>query len=596
MPFLESYKVITVADGVNGTVSDTENEGLYYITGTETLTGNWQVSFSGTPVNGMHCVFIYQATVTLDGNDIIILGATMPSDYAAKEVIVNARYNGASWDIVFTPGFEDTDIINTAHIQDSAITAAKLDADAVTTIKILDANVTDAKLNTNSVTTAKITDLNVTEGKLAANAVTTAKINNDAVTADKIASAVAGNGLTGGSGSALAAEAAAAGAISVAAGGISVNVDGSTVEISGNSLAIKDDGVTTAKILDSNVTTAKIADGDVTDAKLAGSIAVNKLVAQTANRVLLSDGSGYITPSSVTNTTLGYLDATSSIQTQLNAKVSTTLNSAQVLVGSSGNVATARTISGDVSINNTGVVAIAAGAVVNADVNAAAGINFSKLEALATGSIVVGNGGTPTAAALSGDATISAGGALTIANDAITTAKIADSNVTTAKIADGDVTAAKLDSDSVTTVKILDDNVTTAKINDGAVNTAKLADNNKLDMIIAYASFESGFTGTQYIRIPYKCTLTNISAGVIKNIDAANDGEITFQDNGGNNLGGSSLTTGKLTVSQGDTIGTQTESTATSNNAFSAGDDLRITTGNATSGICVISIELTRAD
>lgn len=41
----------------------------------------------------------------------------------------------------------------------------------------------------------------------------------------------------------------------------------------------------------------------------------------TANRVLLSNSSGKVAASSVTDTTLGYLDATSSIQTQLNNKV-----------------------------------------------------------------------------------------------------------------------------------------------------------------------------------------------------------------------------------------------------------------------------------
>ena len=51
-------------------------------------------------------------------------------------------------------------------------------------------------------------------------------------------------------------------------------------------------------------------------------LAMSDLPALTANRVLLSDASGYVSASSVTNTTLGYLDATSSIQTQINGKTS----------------------------------------------------------------------------------------------------------------------------------------------------------------------------------------------------------------------------------------------------------------------------------
>lgn len=53
----------------------------------------------------------------------------------------------------------------------------------------------------------------------------------------------------------------------------------------------------------------------------AAAIAVNKLAALTANRVPVLDANGFLSASSVTNTTLAFLDATSSIQTQLNAKL-----------------------------------------------------------------------------------------------------------------------------------------------------------------------------------------------------------------------------------------------------------------------------------
>jgi len=59
------------------------------------------------------------------------------------------------------------------------------------------------------------------------------------------------------------------------------------------------------------------------DVAVGAAIAVNKIAAVTANRVLLSDASGFVTPSSVTNTTLAFLDPTSSIQTQLDGKQAT---------------------------------------------------------------------------------------------------------------------------------------------------------------------------------------------------------------------------------------------------------------------------------
>ncbi len=114
------------------------------------------------------------------------------------------------------------------------------------------------------------------------------------------------------------------------------------------------------------------------------------------------------------------------------------LPSAQILVGSAGGIATPVAMTGDISITNTGVTAIVAGVIVNADINAAAAIAFSKLAALTSGQILVGSvGNVPTAVAMSGDATIIASGALTIAANAITTAKILDANVTLAKLAAG---------------------------------------------------------------------------------------------------------------------------------------------------------------
>lgn len=73
-----------------------------------------------------------------------------------------------------------------------------------------------------------------------------------------------------------------------------------------------------------------IAAGVITNANInaAAAIAQTKMAALTSNRVMLTDASGFATASSVTNATLNFLDATSSIQTQLNSKVSLTSLSA----------------------------------------------------------------------------------------------------------------------------------------------------------------------------------------------------------------------------------------------------------------------------
>ena len=104
--------------------------------------------------------------------------------------------------------------------------------------------------------------------------------------------------------------------------------------------------------------------------------------------------------------------------------------------------------------------------------------------------------------------------ALTIANDAVTQAKIADdavgadqlaaSAVVTASIVDANVTTAKIADDNITTAKVLDANITTAKIADDAITTAKILDANvttaKLaDDSVTAAKVASDLRAVQYI-------------------------------------------------------------------------------------------------
>lgn len=91
-----------------------------------------------------------------------------------------------------------------------------------------------------------------------------------------------------------------------------------------------------------------------------------------------------------------------------------------------------------------GTLSLAAGSVTNTEVATSAAIQHDKLAALNTGQLIVGNAGTPTATTVSGDMTIAADGAVTIANDAVTQAKIADDAVGADQIADGAVDGAAI--------------------------------------------------------------------------------------------------------------------------------------------------------
>jgi hypothetical protein len=97
-----------------------------------------------------------------------------------------------------------------------------------------------------------------------------------------------------------------------------------------------------------------------------------------------------------------------------------------------------------VNIEGTvGTLALADDSVTNAKVKSDAAIAYSKLASLATGQVVVGNGGTPTVATMSGDATVSSAGAVTLAasNTNLTTlANVTSVGTLTSLAVTGDVT------------------------------------------------------------------------------------------------------------------------------------------------------------
>lgn len=96
--------------------------------------------------------------------------------------------------------------------------------------------------------------------------------------------------------------------------------------------------------------------------------------------------------------------------------------------------------------------------ITNAMINSAAGIAFSKLATLTSGNILVGSAGNVvTSVTMSGDATIIASGALTIANNAVTNAKLAEMATLTIKGNNTGGTTEALDLTATQVTAMLDD-------------------------------------------------------------------------------------------------------------------------------------------
>lgn len=115
-----------------------------------------------------------------------------------------------------------------------------------------------------------------------------------------------------------------------------ITTDGQGLELVGTELSLELDGTTLSK------SSLGLKVNEINNAQIgaAAAISLSKLQTLTANRVLLSNGSGVVSASSVTNTTLSYLDVTSSIQTQLNGKLTNPMTTnGDLITRASGNPA-----------------------------------------------------------------------------------------------------------------------------------------------------------------------------------------------------------------------------------------------------------------
>lgn len=172
----------------------------------------------------------------------------------------------------------------------------------------------------------------------------------------------------------------------------------------------------------------------------------------------------------------------------------------------------------------------------------------------------------------------------------ISTDMLESDSVTTAKILDANVTVDKLASNSVSTIKILDDNITTAKILNSNVTLAKLESALKVETLVVPVSFETGEQCNNTFIIPFACTITSVSASVVKALSGTDDGTITLE------IAGSPSTPSLITIPASSPLNTVVAIVPASNNAVAAGDTISlISTKTTVAGKALVSIKLIRA-
>ncbi len=200
----------------------------------------------------------------------------------------------------------------------------------------------------------------------------------------------------------------------------------------------------------------------------------------------------------------------------------------------------------------------------NQDLAAAAAISFSKLATLSSGNLLVGSaGGVATSVAMSGDATIVASGALTIANSAITNAKVSGSAaIDYSKMATmtGDVTMSANVS-AIGASKVLSTMISSS---DGAVKLARAS--------VLYSDLNTATTGVAFLTgptIPNNAIIKQVYYEVLT----------TFVDNG--TAGNADSATIKLGIEDQDNDELAAVAISDGGNPFDAGIHAGISVGTA---------------
>ena len=173
---------------------------------------------------------------------------------------------------------------------------------------------------------------------------------------------------------------------------------------------------------DGTVTNVKLAANSVTSDKIApGTVIAADIAAGTITATELADGA--VTSGKILDGTIVNADINASAAIALSKLATSTAGN--IIVYNASGVPTAVSETGDVTINASGVSAISSGVIVNDDISASAGIALSKLATSTAGNIIVYNSsGVPTAVAETGDVVISDTGVTAISASVIVDADI----------------------------------------------------------------------------------------------------------------------------------------------------------------------------
>ena len=307
--------------GSSFTINLASDVDIYYVYGSKTLGAAYGITYSGTPVNGQHFVIYYDgSSVTTAGYNITIMGVILygttaitatQNMFATSKYQFDCLYNGVSstWDIRPTQDMAVTHWIQPGNISKNFVNDTTLFMNSNYQLSIIPGSLTNALISSGAaISRLKLAAL--TAGKV----LVSGYLGNDSassVTTVKLG--YIGN-LTSDAQAQITARPASGSILQTDFSG-SMQIPYAYLVLT-NSIVSADINSAAAIPYSKLYLTGSLLDADVAS---GAAIAVNKLAPVTATKVVISDGSGYLTTSAVTPTALTYIaNLTSDAQTQIN--------------------------------------------------------------------------------------------------------------------------------------------------------------------------------------------------------------------------------------------------------------------------------------
>ena len=284
----------------------------------------------------------------------------------------------------------------------------------------------------------------------------------------------------------------------------------------------------------------------ISHSKLSGITAGSVLMGNASNVPTATVVSGDVTINSSGTTAIAsgvVVDADISATAAITHTKLANITAGSILMGNATNIPTATAITGDVTISNTGTTAIASGVIVDADINSGAAITHTKLANITAGRILMGNvSNAPTATAVTGDITIDSSGVTTIGTSKVTNTMLAGS-ITDSKLSTIS-TASKVSNSATTATELNTANAIVARDSSGnfTANSVVLSSSLTIKDVtdsgihldgdyggnVAQASIGNGTTHAGALNIFTQASVTSASRIIAKLIIDEFDGTPNF--------------------------------------------------------------------